>query len=128
MVQIHDVMKRELVIVDDKKSVSVVANLMRIQKIGSVFVERDGEIVGIVTESDIVRKVVSVHRLAEYTPVKRIMSSPVICIDENSPIFEAADLMDRSHIRHLAVANTYDGIIGVLSVRDLLHPVAVDDF
>ena len=128
MVQVHDVMKRELVTVDDKKSVSVVANLMRIQRVGSIFIERDGDIVGIVTESDIVRKVVSMHRFAEYTPVKRIMTSPVICIDEDSPIFEAADLMDRSHIRHLAVANKYDGIIGVLSVRDLLHPVAIDEF
>ena len=68
------------------------------------------------------------HRFAEYTPVHRIMSKPVICIDEDSPIFEAADLMDRSHIRHLGVANRHDGIIGVLSVRDLLHPVAIDEF
>ena len=128
MVHIQDVMQRKLVRVDDRKSVSVVANLMRIQKIGSVFVERDGEIVGIVTESDIVRKVVSMHHFAEYTPVERIMSSPVICIDEDRPIFEAADLMDRSHIRHLAVAHCDEGIIGVLSVRDLLHPVAIDDF
>ncbi|MGB0909293.1 MAG: cyclic nucleotide-binding/CBS domain-containing protein [Nitrospirales bacterium] len=128
MVHIQDVMNRELVRVDDRKSVAVVANLMRIQKVGSVLVERDGEIVGIVTEADIVRKVVSMHRFAEYTPVKRIMSSPVICIDEDRPIFEAADLMDRSRVRHLAVANSDEGIIGVLSVRDLLHPVAIDDF
>jgi len=128
MVQIHDVMKRDLITVDDRKSVSVVANLMRIQRVGSVLVERDGEIIGIVTESDIVRKVVSLHRFAEYTPVKRIMSTPVICIDEDSQIFEAADLMERSHVRHLGVANQYDGIIGIISVRDLLHPVAVDDF
>ncbi len=128
MVRIQDVMKRELVTVDDNKSVSVVANLMRIQEVGSVFVERFGEIIGIVTESDIVKKVVSMHRFAEYTPVKHIMTSPVICIDEDRPLFEAADLMDRSHIRHIAVANEYDGIIGIVSVRDLLHPVAIDEF
>ena len=128
MVHIHDVMKRDLVTVDDRMSVSSVANLMRIQQVGSVFIKKEGEIVGIVTESDIVRKVVSMHRFAEYTPVNRIMSNPVICIDEDSPIFEAADLMDRSHIRHLGVANRQDGIIGVLSVRDLLHPVAIDEF
>ncbi len=128
MVRIQDVMKRELVTVDDNKSIAVVANLMRIQKVGSVFVEQYGEIVGIVTESDIVRKVVSMHRFAEYTPVKRIMTSPVICINEDRPLFEAADLMDRSHIRHVAVANEYEGIIGVVSVRDLLHPVAIDEF
>ena len=128
MVRIQDVMKRELVTVDDNKSIAVVANLMRIQKVGSVFVEQYGEIVGIVTESDIVRKVVSMHRFAEYTPVKRIMTSPVICINEDRPLFEAADLMDRSHIRHVAVTNEYEGIIGVVSVRDLLHPVAIDEF
>ncbi len=128
MVHVQDVMKRELIKVDAKKSVSAAADVMRIQGVGSLFVERDGEIVGIVTESDIVRKVVSMHRFAEYTPVNRIMSTPVLCIDEDSPIFEAADLMDRSHIRHLGVANRYEGIIGVISVRDLLHPVAVDEF
>ena len=45
MVHIHDVMKRDIVTVEDRMSVSSVANLMRIQRIGSVLVKREGEIV-----------------------------------------------------------------------------------
>jgi len=59
--------------------------------------------------------------------VKSIMSSPVIGIDERRPITEAADLMERNGTRHLAVLKSGD-IVGVLSVRDLLHPVSIDEF
>lgn len=79
------------------------------------------------TESDIVRKVVSIHGFSEYTPVETIMSSPVIGLEKNRPLFEAADSMERAGTRHLAVTDGED-IIGVLSVRDLLHPVAIDEF
>jgi CBS domain-containing protein len=48
------------------------------------------------------------------------MSTPVIGMDGRRPITEAADLMERSQTRHLAVLQSGD-IVGVLSVRDLLH-------
>jgi CBS domain-containing protein len=99
---------------------------MRIKRVGSVLVKHEGEIIGIVTESDIVRKVVSVHRLPEYTPVKTIMSSPIISISEETPIFEAASIMEEYHTRHLAVANGQE-IVGMVSVRDMLRPVATDE-
>jgi CBS domain-containing protein len=59
--------------------------------------------------------------------VQDVMSSPVIGIDWARSITDAADLMDRSQTRHLAVMRSGD-IVGVLSVRDLLHPVAIDEF
>ncbi len=119
-------MKRDLASVEFGQSVSVAANVMRIKKVGSALVKQKGDIVGIVTESDIVRKVVSVHRLPEYTPVETIMSSPVISITEETPIFEAASIMEEHHTRHLAVANG-QGIVGMVSVRDMLRPVATDE-
>ena len=61
-----------------------------------------------------------------YVPVEDIMSSPVIGIDGRRPITEAANIMQQYGTRHLAVYN--DGsVIGVLSVRDLLHSVSVDE-
>ena len=119
-------MKRDLASVEFGQSVSVAANVMRRRKVGSVLVTYEGEIVGIVTESDIVRKVVSVHRLPEFTPVETIMSSPIISITEETPIFEAASIMEEHHTRHLAVANGH-GIVGMVSVRDMLRPVATDE-
>ena len=126
MIRVQDLMTRDLITVEHKTAVSTAAKLMRTLEIGSLVVEKNGEIVGIVTESDIVRKVVSMHRMPEYTPVECIMSSPVISIQEDEPVFEAAAMMEKAKTRHLAVAN-HQGIRGILSVRDLLHPVAIDE-
>jgi CBS domain-containing protein len=127
MVRIENLMKQDLVSVELGDPVSTAATLMRIRQIGSVFVKNKGSIVGIVTEADIVRKVVSTHKPAEYTPVDAIMNSPVIGIHKDSPFFDVADLMDQSGTRHLAVTDEQE-IVGILSVRDLLHPVAIDEF
>ena len=95
--------------------------------IGSVFIEQNERIVGIVTEADIVRRAIGVGHMPGFIPASTIMSSPVIGIDGKRPITEAADLMERNHTRHLAVLQSGD-IVGVLSVRDLLHPVSIDEF
>jgi CBS domain-containing protein len=103
------------------------AKLMTTHKIGSVFVKQKDRIVGIVTEPDIVRKVVGAERVPYYIPVEDIMSSPVIGIDGGRSVTDAADLMEQHGTRHLAVFNG-DSIVGILSVRDLLHPVSIDEF
>jgi CBS domain-containing protein len=59
--------------------------------------------------------------------VDEIMSSPVVGIEERRPLTEAADLMNKNQSRHLGV--TKGGtVVGILSVRDLLRPVSVDEF
>lgn len=127
MITASHLMKRDLVTVPHSASALDAAKLMRERRIGSVFVEQDSRIVGIVTESDLVRDVVGRNLAANHIRVRDIMSSPVIGVDERSPITEAADLMERNGTRHLAVLKA-DRIVGVLSVRDLLHPVSVDEF
>ncbi|HKW85465.1 MAG TPA: CBS domain-containing protein [Nitrospiraceae bacterium] len=127
MVTAMKLMKRDLVRVRAGTSVVEAAKVMRERKIGSVFVEQDGRIVGIVTEPDIVRKVVGADRGRFFIPVEEIMSSPVIGIDGHRPITEVADLMEHHQTRHLAVMRAGE-IVGMLSVRDLLRPISVDEF
>ena len=127
MVTAMSLMKRDLAKVAHSATVLDAAKIMRERKIGSVFIEQNDRIVGIVTEADIVRRAVGVGHMPGFIPVSTIMSSPVIGIDGRRPITEAADLMERSQTRHLAVMHSGD-IVGVLSVRDLLHPVSIDEF
>ena len=127
MLTAMSLMKRDLAKVAHSATVLEAAKMMRERKIGSVFIEQDARIVGIVTEADIVRRAIGVGHMPGFIPVSTIMSSPVIGIDGKRPITEAADLMERSQTRHLAVLQSGD-IVGVLSVRDLLHPVSVDEF
>ncbi len=126
MLRIEKLMKQNLVSVRSDETAFGVSLLMRVLSVGSVFVQEQGDIIGIVTETDIVKKVVSMNGVPEYTPVTRIMSAPVIGIDGDRPVFEAAGMMQQHGTRHLAVTRENE-IVGVLSVRDMLHPVAVDD-
>jgi CBS domain-containing protein len=127
MVTAKQLMKQDLARVPDMASATDAARIMRERRIGSVFVEQNKRIIGIVTETDIVREVVGASLPAYRVCVRDIMSSPVVGIDERRPITEAADLMERNGTRHLAVFKSGD-IVGVLSVRDLLHPIAIDEF
>ena len=126
MVRVEQLMTRDLACIESTQAVSVASNLMRVKKIGSLLVMQGSEIIGIVTESDIVRKVVAFHRQAEFVQVQQIMSTPIISIDEHESIFEAAGIMKASGTRHLAVGNE-DEVLGMLSVRDLLSPVSRDE-
>jgi CBS domain-containing protein len=126
MVRVEQLMTRELACIESTQAVSVTSNLMRIQKIGSLLVMHGSEMIGIVTESDIVRKVVAFHLQAEFVQVQQIMSTPIVSIDETESIFEAAGIMKAAGIRHLAVSNE-DQVLGMLSVRDLLSPVSRDE-
>jgi CBS domain-containing protein len=127
MVTIKEIMKRNVVTVPYGVSVVQAAKMMRQRKIGSVFVRLEGRVVGIVTEPDIVREVVGTERNPALITVEDVMSFPVIEIEERSALTEAADLMERHATRHLAVTKSGE-LVGVVSVRDLLHPVSIDEF
>ena len=127
MIRASDLMTHNLSWIDHQESAYAVAILMRVLKIGSVLVRHDAQIIGIVTESDLVRKVISMNCIPEYTRVSSVMSSPLIGIEHHRPIWEVADLMHQAGTRHLAVMKSQD-VIGMVSVRDLLPPVATDEF
>lgn len=127
MITVGQLMNRDVVTAPGTMSAVDAAKLMSHRKIGSVLVEHDRHIVGIVTESDIVRKVVGNDHAPSLFPIATIMSAPVIGIDERRPITEASDLMQRHGTRHLMVCKAAT-VVGVLSVRDLLRPVSTDDF
>ncbi len=126
MITVDRLMTRHLVTLETGRSALEAATLMKTRTIGSVFITQHSRIVGIVTESDIVRKVVGADQAPAALLVENIMSSPVIGIDSRQLVTDAADLMERHKIRHLAVSSAH-AIVGVVSVRDLLHPVAIDE-
>ena len=127
MLTVREIMKHNLVTLPYGSSVVVAAKTMRERKVGSILIRMDKRIVGIVTELDIVREVVGAERTAESLSVEDIMSFPIIAIEERSPLTDAADMMERHGTRHLAVTKSGE-IVGMLSVRDLLRPVSIDEF
>ncbi|MFQ5992476.1 MAG: cyclic nucleotide-binding/CBS domain-containing protein [Nitrospiraceae bacterium] len=109
----------KFVLVDRDKDVRYAAATMRDKNIGSLFITRGKEIIGIVTDTDIVRRFVAVGADSSKMTVEQIMSAPIVTIEENKTLLDANDVMAREHLRHLGV--TRDGkLVGMISVRDLV--------
>jgi CBS domain-containing protein len=111
--------REKFVTVARDTDVQTAARIMRDRGIGSLFVTNDREIIGILTDSDMMRRVVAAGADATKTTVEQIMSAPIVTIEENKTLLDANDLMAQSHLRHLGV--TRDGkLVGMISVRDLV--------
>ncbi len=95
------------------------AGRMRDEKVGSLLVEREGRIVAIVTETDIVRKAAARGADLGKEKVEAIMTAPVASIEIQRSPQDAHDMMGDLGVRHLAVTDK-GKIVGLLSVRDLL--------
>jgi len=126
MITVGNLMKKELVTVEAGTSVVEAAKLMKTNNVESVLVSRQAQIIGIVTESDVVKKFVGAEKVPYFVPVEAIMS-PVPRIEERRPLTEAADLMDKQRTLHLGVTKA-GALIGLVSVRDFLRPVSLDEF
>lgn len=126
MLTVKKIMAKTLEKVSIDTTVKDIAGIMGEKSIGSVLVEQNTIPVGIVTETDIVRKVIAQNISPHDTIAGKIMNSPIMTIDSGASIVEATDMMDRHHIRHLVV--TEEGnLLGIISVRDLMHPVLLDE-
>jgi signal-transduction protein with cAMP-binding, CBS, and nucleotidyltransferase domain len=109
----------KIVRVDRDVSVKTAAEMMRDNGIGSIFITSSEEIIGILTDTDLVRRVVATGADPLTTTVEKIMSAPIASIEGNRTLLDANDLMAKQHIRHLGI--TKDGkMVGMISVRDLV--------
>ena len=111
--------KEKFVTVERDTSARMAGQLMRDRNIGSLFVANGKEIIGIVTDTDMVRRVVATGADMLKTTVEQIMSAPIITIEENKTLLDANDLMAQSHLRHLGVTRNGQ-LVGMISVRDLV--------
>ena len=116
--RVVDAMRKEIVTVNEETSVEEVSKNMREKGEGCAIVLRKGAPVGIVTERNITWKVAGNGLDPKTMKVSEIMSTPLITIDPDASLIEAAKIMDEHKIRRLAVARK--GILyGVLTAIDI---------
>src|SRR6478672_1123956 len=102
-----------------KTSIASAAKTMRQARVGSLLVKKGKQLVGIVTDTDIVRRAVASGKPLGKLTVEKIMTAPICTIEAGRPVDDAQDMMGDYSIRHLGVTRNGE-IIGVVSVRDLL--------
>ncbi|MFB0558160.1 MAG: cyclic nucleotide-binding/CBS domain-containing protein [Candidatus Bathyarchaeia archaeon] len=120
--KIRDVMTENVVTVKGGYSAKHVASIMNRFEIGCLVVVEDGTVMGILTERDLLRKIVTEGRDPEKTKVSEIMSRPVIVVAPDTPLEEAIRLMVRHKIKKLPVMERYqeeDRLIGLVTLTDI---------
>ncbi len=110
---------RDVLRIDVGASVLDAVKQMVEANIGSLLVTKDGEIAGIVTERDYLRRVAVEGQTDEDVTVGEIMSSPLVVVTPETSIDECMALMTDRRIRHLPVVEGND-VVGIVSIGDLV--------
>ncbi len=115
---------RPIITIDQEASVVDAAKMMSDNARGSVVVTSKGEAVGILTERDVLKRVVAKSLDPGRTKAKEAMTGSPVTIEQSEPLRKAIDLMNRKGLRRMLV--TEQGkIVGIFTLRDILKDTRV---
>ena len=119
--KLKDLMSRQVVTVEPEETVAVAARMLARHNIGSLPVgTREGKLLGVVTDRDLVIRCMASGRRPEETKVREVMTAGVISAGPEMDVWAAAHLMGRSQIRRLPVVEN-GKLQGVVSLGDLAN-------
>jgi CBS domain-containing protein len=111
--------------IDPGTTVYDALRLMAEHGIGALLVVENGKPVGLFSERDYARKLALQGLRSRETPVKAIMSSPVLTISPDASVQDGLSMMTEKYIRHLPVVDG-SGVVGMVSIGDLVKAVIQD--
>jgi CBS domain-containing protein len=117
---VKDIMSSPVVTTDEEAPSNKIAKLMNENKFGCVIVtNKDGKALGIITERDLVVRVLAKNQKPEDVTAKDVMTAPLATIEPDETISDAARRMSRLDVRRLGVIYRGD-LIGLISSKDIL--------
>jgi CBS domain-containing protein len=114
---VKNIMRENVISVDSSLTVKDAAKMMGNANIGCIIVTKNNAPVGIITERDLVRKIVA-YQKSPSTSVKDVMSSPLIVIDPEETVWELAELMKQKQIHKVPVVEN-GKLVGIVTATDL---------
>lgn len=117
---VRDIMSSPVVTINEDETINKAASNMDMHDLGAVIVQnKSGKSIGIITERDIVIRVVAKNLKPDTVRAKEIMTTPLVTIEPEANISDAARRMNRLDIRRLGVI--YKGnLVGIISSKDVL--------
>lgn len=125
MLDVGKICSRDVDLADSDESAYTAAKRMQTRGVGTLVVlDESRKPCGIVTDRDLVTRVLATSRDPETTWVRDLLSAPVQAIDERASLEDAVDAMRRAKCRRLAVVDAQQGLVGILSLDDVLAIMA----
>ena len=119
---VKDIMAREVITIDSSQSAKNAARLMTKFGISGLVVLSEGNLIGIITERDIITRVVATGLDPEKIMVREVMTEPVIVVNPVMPLENAVKIMFQERIKKLPVVYKEDDslkLVGMLSITDV---------
>ena len=121
--QILKVKGTDVYTVTPETSIGETLKLMAKYNIGAVPVLSGGTLAGIISERDFARKSIAQEELSIDTPVSKLMTNRVTCVQFENTVESCLELMTDKDIRHLPVLNEHNQLVGIVSISDLVKSI-----
>jgi CBS domain-containing protein len=118
--KVREIMTTPLIAEDEETLVTKIVEDMNESGVGSVVITKEGKPTGIITERDIVLKIVLKDRKAREVKAKEIMAFPLVTIEPEASVDEVCKLAVKKRIKRLPVVE-HGALVGIVSIRDLLR-------
>jgi CBS domain-containing protein len=127
VVSIMDAMTKKVLTASPNTTVAKAAKMMAERGVGSIIIVKGKKPVGILTERDLLMKVLSVDLVPSRVHVGKIMSAPIISIGPGTDITEAARIMAKNNVRRLPVVEQ-GKLVGIITASDItaVSPQLID--
>lgn len=122
-IRVKNIMTKGVLSVDAKMNVNEAAKMMEDGQVGAIIVMENNTPIGIITDRDFAVKIVA-HAYPITTPVKKIMSAPLIGISSGESVWAVAELMYTRKVRKIPVIDE-DKVVGIVTATDLVNQFAV---
>jgi CBS domain-containing protein len=121
---IEAIMSKSVLVVELNTNAKDCARAMAKKGVSCAVITEEGTAIGIVTERDLVSKVLAETIEAKSVLVRDIMSTPLITAPPDAPLTGAAELMARYRIRRLVVVNDSGSLVGIVTTGDIARSLA----
>jgi CBS domain-containing protein len=115
---VRDVMKKSVISIDSSMTVQDAAKMMDDASIGAIVVIENGIAIGIITERDITRRIVAKGKPLS-TNIKDVMSSPLVLINPDDSVWDAAQLMKSRRIHRIPAVKD-NRLVGIVTTSDIV--------
>ncbi len=115
---VKDIMKKYVISIDSARTVKDAATMMDDANVGCIVITRGNAPIGILTERDFVKRIVSEERDLS-TPLADVMSFPLITVDCDDTVWEAAEIMKKNKI-HKVPVEEQGKLIGIITTTDIV--------
>ena len=121
-IRVKDIMSKPVLKIDSESGVDLAGRLMAKARNDSVIIVRKGSPIGILTDSDLIKKVIAKNAKPASIKVKNLMSGPLVAVRPDDTVLEASRKMKRNNLKRLPVIEN-GKLIGIISTTDIARTV-----